>query len=457
MKTFLKVLLTLAILAGLGYGGWYAYNTYLAQTPQEGTVYVQSVSVITGVGPAGQRNRYSGVVEAKNVVKLDPDKDLTVKECFVAAGDKVVKGQRLFSYDVESMQIAFEQLQLDILGLENGIQTGEAKVESLKKKLATVKEFKKYEIQMDIQTEELEVRKKKYELSGKTKQAEDMEEALKNTVVYSPVTGTVRSVKTGDSSGQDYYSYGGSTEDTAYITIVAGNDYCVKGTVSEQTIHTLQEGMDVRIQSRVDDSIWPGRIYKINTEETKQNGSRYYYYDSGSGEQASKYDFFVELDNNEGLLMGQHVYIELGSGADQESDALLLPLYYVVENEGQPFVYAADGENRIEKRTVTLGDQDEENGTVAILDGLSYLDRIAFPDETVQVGMLASETAYVPEDLGSMEPMDMGGYDMNGMDFEGADLEGADFEGADFEGMDGETDEPQPESQMDIPMGGPIG
>ena len=452
MKTFLKVLLTLAILAGLGYGGWYAYNTYLAQTPQEGAVYVQSVSVITGVGPAGQRNRYSGVVEAKNVVKLDPDKDLTVKECFVAAGDKVVKGQRLFSYDVESMQIAFEQLQLDILGLENGIQTGEAKVESLKKKLATVKEFKKYEIQMDIQTEELEVRKKKYELSGKTKQAEDMEEALKNTVVYSPVTGTVRSVKTGDSSGQDYYSYGGSTEDTAYITIVAGNDYCVKGTVSEQTIHTLQEGMDVRILSRVDDSIWPGRIYKINTEETKQNGSRYYYYDSGSGEQASKYDFFVELDNNEGLLMGQHVYIELGSGADQESDALLLPLYYVVENEGQPFVYAADGENRIEKRTVTLGDQDEENGTVAILDGLSYLDRIAFPDETVQVGMLASETAYVPEDMGSMEPMDMGEYDMNGMDFEGADLEGADFEG-----MDGETDEPQPESQMDIPMGGPIG
>ena len=457
MKTFLKILLTLVILGGLGFGGWYAYNRYFAESPKEGTVYVQSVSVITGVGPAGQRNRYSGVVEAKNVVKLDPDKDLTVKECFVAAGDKVAEGAPLFSYDVDSLQIAYDQLQLDILGLENGIQTGEAKVESLKKKLATVKEFKKYEIQMDIQTEELEVRKKKYELSGKTKQAEDMEEALKNTVVYSPVTGTVRSVKTGDSSGQDYYSYGGSTEDTAYITIVAGNDYCVKGTVSEQTIHTLQEGMDVRILSRVDDSIWPGRIYKINTEETKQNGSRYYYYDSGSGEQASKYDFFVELDNNEGLLMGQHVYIELGSGADQESDALLLPLYYVVENEGQPFVYAADGENRIEKRTVTLGDQDEENGTVAILDGLSYLDRIAFPDETVQVGMLASETAYVPEDLGSMEPMDMGEYDMNGMDFEGADLEGADFEGADFEGMDGETDEPQPESQMDIPMGGPIG
>ncbi len=445
MKTFGKILLTLLILGGLGYGGWYAYNRYFAEVPQEGTVYVQSVSVITGVGPAGQRNRYSGVVEAKNVVKVDPDKDLTVKECFVAAGDKVQEGAPLFSYDVESMEIAFEQLQLDILGLENGITTGEAKVENLKKKLANAAEWKKYEIQMDIQTEELEIRKKRYDLAGKRRQAEDMENALKNSEVYSPVTGTVRSVKSGDSSGQDYY--GGSGEDTAYITIVAGNDYCVKGTVSEQTVHTLQEGMEVRVLSRVDDTVWPGSIYKINTEEVKQTNRYYYYYDSGSGEQASKFEFFVELSTNEGLLMGQHVYIELGAGDEQATDALLLPLYYVVEGEGQPFVYAADGDSRIEKRTVVLGDRDEENGVVAVLEGLSYLDCIAYPDETVQVGMLASETAYVPEDMGLMEPMDMGEYGLDGMVFEGET----------FEGADGETAYPQPESQMDIPMGGPIG
>ena len=392
MKTFGKILLTLLILGGLGYGGWFAYQRYFADAPKEGTVYVQSVAAITGVGPAGRRNRYAGVVEAKNVIELDPDAELTVKECFVSSGDKVKKDDPLFCYDVDSMQINYDQLLLDIQGLENGIKTGREKVENLKKQLQRAKQNKKYDIEMDIQTEELEIRKKEYELTGKRKQAEDMKHALENSVVFSPVDGTVRSVRTPDGENMDY----DGSSDKAYITIVAGNDYCVKGTVSEQTIHTLQEGMDVRILSRVDDSIWPGRIYKINTEETKQNGSRYYYYDSGSGEQASKYDFFVELDNNEGLLMGQHVYIELGSGADQESDALLLPLYYVVENEGQPFVYAADGENRIEKRTVTLGDQDEENGTVAILDGLSYLDRIAFPDETVQVGMTVSETAYVP-------------------------------------------------------------
>lgn len=412
MKTFLKVLLTLLILGGLGYGGWYAYTTYFAEAPQEGTVYVQSVSVITGVGPAGQKNRYSGVVEAKNIVKVDPDKDLTVKECFVSAGDKIVKGQRLFSYDVESMEIAFEQLQLDILGLENGIQTSETKVENLKAKLPRYAEFKKYEIQMSIQTEELEIRKKEYDLNGKRKQVEDMAKALENTVVYSPVTGKVRSVKSSDGAGtQDYY--GDGSQSNAYITIVAGNDYCVKGTVSEQTIHTLQEGMAVRITSRVDDSRWQGRIYKINTEEAKQSSSRYYYYDGG-GEQASKYEFFVELDSSEGLLMGQHVYIEPGVGDEEEGDGLLLPLYYVVDLEGAPFVYAADGENRIEKRPVTLGEVHEDSGTVAILEGLSFLDRIAFPDDTVQVGMAVSETAYVPDDMG-MDMSDFGAMDMPDM------------------------------------------
>ena len=410
MKTFLKVLLVLVLLGGLGYGGWYAYERFFGDGPQEGAVYVQSVSDITGVGPAGTQSRYAGVVEAKNVISVDPDKDLTVKETFVAAGDKVQEGAPLFSYDVESLQIAYDQLQLDILGLENGIKTGTEKAESLKKQLQRAASYKKYEIQMNIQTEELEVRKKEYELTGKRKQAADMAAALENTVVLSPVTGTVRSVKSNSSSGQEY-GYGGDTQETAYITIVAGNDYCVKGTVSEQTIHTLQPGMAVRVLSRVDDTIWAGTIYKVNTEEAKQSTSRYYYYGGDSGEQASKYEFFVELDTNEGLLMGQHVYIEPGAGGE-EGQGLRLPLYYVVETEGDPFVYAADADGRIEKRVVVLGDRDEDGGVVTILEGLTYSDRIAFPDDTVAVGMAVSETAYVPEGMDTDRgDMDMGAWE----------------------------------------------
>ena len=420
MKTFGKILLTLLILGGLGYGGWYGYNRFFAEAPKEGTVYVQSVATITGVGAAGRRSRYAGVVEAKNVIQVNPDTDLTVKECFVSAGDKVKKGDPLFSYDVASMEINLEQLQLDIQGLENGIKTGQKKVENLKKQLARVKESKKYDIQMEIQTEELEIRKREYDLTGKHKQADDIANALENSVVLSTVTGTVRSVRSLNGNGDLDFD----TQDTAYITIVAGNDYCVKGTVSEQTIHTLQEGMDVRIMSRVDSTVWPGYIYKINTEKAKQNSGRYYYGGS-DGEQASKYEFFVALETNEGLLMGQHVYIELGAESSDEPEGLWLPTYYVVEDEGDPFVYAADGKGRIEKRKVVLGQRNEDMDTVCILEGLSYMDRIAFPDDTVQVGMVVSETAYTPEGMDVDDPADMGNMPDTLSGFEGAIYSGS--------------------------------
>ena len=112
----------------------------------------------------------------------------------------------------------------------------------------------------------------------------------------------------------------------------------------------------------------------------------------------------------------------------------------VVLEEDSAFVYAVDSENRIEKRYVTLGDTDDENGIFEIVDGLSFKDRIAFPDETVQVGMAVSETSYMPEDMmGSDDEM---GF-MNGM-----------------EGMDGMPGMPMDEyaSDMDAPeepVGGP--
>lgn len=414
MKKGWKIGLSLGLVALLAVGGVYAYRRWLSGGSQEATAYVQSVSVITGIGPAGRQNRYSGVVEAKNIIEIDPDKDLTIEETFVSAGDKVYEGTPLFAYDVESLQLSYEQLQLDIQGLENGIETGNDKVESLKNQLQRARESKKYDIQMSIQTEELEVRKKQYELNQKRKQAQDMEKALNHSIITSPAAGTVRSVRSQD--GSSGYGYG-EEQSNAYITIVAGNDYCVKGTVSEQTIHTLQEGMPVRIMSRIDERTWQGTIYRVNTEETKQQNNNYYYYDGGSGEKASKYDFFVELTDSEGLLMGQHVYIEPGDGSNDAADGIPLPEYYVMEEGGKAFVYAADSKNRIEKRQVTLAPEPREDGNVIVTGGLSYTDRIAFPDASVKVGMTASETFYVPE-----ESLDMGSIDFS-MDMDMPDME----------------------------------
>lgn len=389
------VVLVLVLLLGLGAGGYFLLSGKSGGS-SEATVYVQSVAEILGLGYAGANNQYTGVVEAKDVIKINPDQNMTIEKCFVAAGDPVKEGDVLFRYDVDSLTLAYEQLLIDITGLENTIQTDTEELASLQKQIEKAKPAKLYDLKIKEQTVSLSIKKNEYELKSKRQKAEDTKNALEQSEVKSPVTGTVRSVKENNSQNP-YAYYGDDSQSSDYITIVAGTDFCVKGTVSEQTIHSLYEGMPVLVRSRTDkNKTFSGSIYKINTEPEKNNNR--YYYDSGSGETASKYAFYVSLDTVEGLLIGQHVFLEPGNDGTGHEEGLRLPEYYLIQENGKAYVYAADSKEYIEKRQVTLGAYDEQAGTYEITDGLSMSDKIAYPNDTVQPGMKASTTRYNDDD-----------------------------------------------------------
>ena len=379
----------------------------------EDTAYVQTVASILGVGYTGKSNRYSGVVEAKEVIEINPDSSLTIAERFVEAGDAVTKGMPLFSYDVDSLTLSYEQLLIDISGQENTIRTSTEEIESLEKRIAKAKESKQYELKLELQEVSLTLKKAEYELKSKQAQAEDLKKAIDDSVVKSPVDGRVRSVRTEDSSNP-FGGYG-QEQSNAYMTIVAGSDYCVKGTVSEQTVRSLYEGMAVTIRSRTDESKYcRGEIYRVNTTEPVSDNNNMYYYDGGSGDKSSKYAFYVSVDSIEGLMMGQHVYIEPGEPGEDDG-TMWLPSYYLLPNDtegGIGYVYAENSKGRIEKRQVSLGAYNEETDSYEIVSGLAFTDRIAFPDETVHEGMLASETNYAGgSDQGMEMPFD-GGTEM---------------------------------------------
>lgn len=408
-------ILIILIVAALGVAGYFAWKI-LDKGSAQGSAYVQSVSKITGVGYVGLNNSYSGVVEAKEVVEVNPDSDLTIKECFVQAGDLVTVGMPLFCYDVDELSLTHEQLLIDITGLAGTIKTYNEEIEQLDKRIAKAKEADLYDLKLEKQTVELSLKKATYELADKKEKSVQMQEVIADSVVVSPVAGTVRSVRA-DNSSTNNFGYSDNSS-TAYITIVSGNDYCVKGTVSEQTIYTLYEGMPVVIRSRVDrNATFAGEIYKINTTNESNNDNKYYGYDSG--EQASKYSFYVSVEDISGLMMGQHVYIELGT-ADEEDSAWKLPSYYLILEGDNSYVYAQDDSGRIEKRSVTLGKYDQEADSYEIASGLELTDRIAFPDESVSVGMKTTETQYNDEpnpnnnNGGGMDMPSMGMSSMDG-------------------------------------------
>lgn len=397
-KGWVRILVILLVLALLGGGAYYFYQRKAGG--EEGSAYVQSVAEITGRGTVGLYAQYNGIVEAKDVIEINPSGDMAVKECFVSAGSKVNAGDPLFRYDVDDLKLSHAQILIDITGIENNLRTYREQLESLNKRLEKAKEKDRYEIELSIQTVELDIRKAEYDLGDKQRKAEEMQQLIDASVVCSPVAGTVRSVR--DNSGsEDPFGYSGGSN--AYISIIAGTAFCVKGTVNEQTIYTLYVGMPVLIRSRVDDTVYRGTIYRINTDSTDGSQGTAYY---DSGERASKYAFYVEPESIEGLLIGQHVLIDLNTDTSTSS-ALMLPAAFLTEENGRFFVWAANANGRMEKRFVTVGAYSEETESYEIQSGLTLKDRIAFPDDTVREGMLATETAFTdPSENGMTFPID---------------------------------------------------
>ena len=192
---------------------------------------------------------------------------------------------------------------------------------------------------------------------------------------------------------EDSYDYSDSGEESTYMTIVAVGDYRVKGSVSETNVWSLTEGDSVIIRSRVDNNTtWTGTISSVNTDETEDSEEdasedMMYMDDSSSGESASTYNFYVELDSDDGLMMGQHVFIELDFGQDEEKEGIWLPSAYIYMDEDKYYVWAANGRDRLELREVTVGEYNQDLDEYQILDGLEMSDLIASDTGSLQENM----------------------------------------------------------------------
>ena len=92
--------------------------------------------------------------------------------------------------------------------------------------------------------------------------------------------------------------------------------------------------------------------------------------------------------------------------------------YICFEDDGSAYVWAEGSHGKLEKRTVTLGEYNEETDLYDVTGGLSETDYIAFPDaELCKPGVAVSHTPVVSEEDGGMSDAGMdGGMSDGGMD-----------------------------------------
>lgn len=382
-KRFPAMILAAALLLGLtGCGS------------QEGAVYVQSVSSLMSMGGIAPGDRFVGLVVSENVSEIKKDADKTVADLMVREGDDVKEGQELFAYDTDELQLSLDKLKLEQEQLEASIENYKQQIEQLEKDRARAGARDKLQYTIQIQTYQLD--QKEAELKLKTKEAEvaRAQTLLDNSTVVSPVDGRVTSIS---ESGMD-----NNGNPLPYITIQQTGAYRVKGVLNELQRGGIMEGDRVRMESRTDSSVfWMGTVTLVDYENPVQGNNNGMYYGGPSDEMSSssKYPFYVELDTSEGMLLGQHLYLSLDTGEEEQTAAVSIGSFFVCfDEDGSTYVWAENGHGKLEKRTVTLGDYNDMRDTYDILEGLTEADYVAFPDpEACAPGVPTTRTQQTQE------------------------------------------------------------
>ena len=362
----------------------------------KGEASVQQVSMICGMGSAGLVDRFAGMVTPQGETNIKTNDGAAVDQIKVKVGDEVIVGQALFTYDMAQTKLDLEREQLEL--------------ERLKNTLISYQEQKKMIVGgdesslLDVREVDVLILQAQYDISVKEKEIEKLSNTVKNVTVTSPVAGVVQTINENGA----YDDFGNPLP---FMTIVETGGYRIKGYINENNAGSLYAGMDVLLRSRVDEKVWHGTVSEIDWNNPAQNSNNYGYMDEDTA-MSSKYPFYVALENSNGLLLGQHVYIEPDYGQDAVEDAntIHMPSWYLCDVEGSPYVWAQGGNGKLEKRNVTLGNYDEMMDTYVIESGLSADDYIAFPDETLVAGMTC-----VTYDEGNFAQGGMG-MDMSGVD-----------------------------------------
>lgn len=397
-KKILTIAGGLILIAVIGTGVY--FGTRKTETNNTELAYVYRVSLMN---PASQVQRMAGTVEPQETWEVQKSSDREIEQILVKAGDEVKVGTALFVYNTEQTQTELEEAQLEIERLDGEMENLKTQIAQLEKEKKKAAEDEKFSYTTQIQTAQTDLKKSEYEKKAKQVEISQKQDKIANATVVSEIDGIVKSIN--DGSETDMYS----SDSNAFITILATGDYRIKGKVNEQNLSEIQEGEKAIIRSRVDENqTWSGTFTAVNTDEAENNNNNMYYGSTSSETTSSSYSFYVMLDSSDGLLLGQHVYIEKDLG--EEQSGIWLDEGYIVNADSKPYVWTEDNKGKLEKRDVTLGEYNEETCQYEIQSGLEESDYIAFPQDFLEEGMKAtheeSETISDEEstdDTGKME------------------------------------------------------
>ena len=413
-KKIILIGAAVAAVVVIGIGAWTLFGRKSSDGSTENVVYVNSVDNLMNPGSGnGAVNRFAGVVETQKQVDIQQSQDKTVKDIYVEVGQEVSKGDPLFSYDTEKSQEDLEKAKLELERIDNNIGNKQNEIAALEKEKKSAGNDAQLDYTMQIQSAQMELKQSEYEKKSKQVEIQKLQDSIENCQVTSEIDGAM-------------------------------GDFRIKCKVNEQNIASVTPGQAVIVHSRVDDSVtWKGTMGAVDKENPGNGSNNGYYFSSGDGStQSNSYPFYIELDSSEGLMLGQHVYVEADYGQSEEKAGIWLDESFICDADtDNPYVWVDDGKGKLEKRSVTLGQHDDELFQYEIADGLSKDDMITYPEDGLKEGMKTA--AGSNGQMGQSNPVTDGeDMDFSNEDYSEEENSGSDLSDENMDGVDsGETNQ----------------
>lgn len=371
---------------------------------KEELAYVMSVSSMNDM--AGTQ-KLAGVVESQKTLDIQKDTEREVKEILVKTGDEVDVGTPLFTYDTAKLEADLQQANLDLERADNDMKNQKDQIAQLEKEKKNAPEKEQLSYTTQIQSAQMDLKKSEYEKKAKEVEINRIKGQIENSTVTSEMKGVVKSVNNSQNR-ENINPYDGSSQ--AFMTILATGEYRIKGKVNEQNITQIVEGAPAIIRSRVDENaIWRGTYTAVDTKNSNNNSNEGMMLGSGQEQQmtSTSYPFYVELESSEGLLLGQHVYIEQDTGLEEREAGIWLDEAFIADVDKNPYVWVESKKGTLEKRTVVLGTHDENMMQYKIESGLKSSDYVAYPQDFFKEGVkttheMTEDIMGMPEDGGAM-------------------------------------------------------
>ena len=339
-----------------------------------------------------------------NKIKIDPDKGI-VADVNVKQGDRVEKGQALFTYQTDQqmktkeaeLDVEAKSRAVDVAKSNSGIkwETYNKKVTQLDKVRADYEKAKTEELKGEVKTLEGEVDQAYTDaLTGdnEIKNAEsDLERAqlvqtneqerLKTDTVTADNAGTIKSLN------MDLISQSKEKQrEEEFMEVIDDSNLFVKGEINEFDRDKVSLDQPVELIDRGDkENKWQGKIVQVANLSSDETGKEDKEEENPT---LSKFPYKIFITKADKMpIIGSHVYVKV-LPKSFETGKIIINKKYIISKEKKHYVW------KISKNVISLHEvkiTSVDDTFVTIDEGLSKTDKIAEPKSGMKAGMEVGE------------------------------------------------------------------